>query len=203
MRLLIDTDLFCELGVADLLLDAIRLLGCELSDCARLPALPYMLRRGSLPRKFGSQECERLLPLARQIPTAPDPSGPWLDRLVTVQGIDAGEAQLLAAAAAHSIQIMTGDERSLLAVGQVDGFSGALAGRIVTRVAILLALCDNLGPEVVRRRVARLATGNTTIRICFSSATADPREGLESYYQSAVQEMAPLVLWNPRVGGRP
>lgn len=48
MRLLLDTDAFCKLGAAGVFDDALSLLGLSVSDCGRLPALPYMLRKGSL-----------------------------------------------------------------------------------------------------------------------------------------------------------
>lgn len=50
-RLLLDTDIFCKLGVADLLDDTLSILGLKYSDCSRLPALPHMLRRGRLVRQ--------------------------------------------------------------------------------------------------------------------------------------------------------
>jgi len=50
MRLLVDSDAFCKLAASDLLSDAAMLFDAELPDCGRLPALPYMLRRGGLPR---------------------------------------------------------------------------------------------------------------------------------------------------------
>ena len=50
---MIDTDAFCKLGTADLLTDAIGVLGVDIGECGRLAALPYMLRRGRLRRAFG------------------------------------------------------------------------------------------------------------------------------------------------------
>lgn len=203
MPALIDTDLFCELGIAKLLPDAARVLGCSLTDCARLPALPYMLRRGRLAARYGAEACASLLPLAEAMPTAPDPRGPWFDRLAAIEDIDPGEAHLLAAAASGGLVVMTGDERALRAVRLVQGFSDAVSGRIVTRVAILLALCNELGSKEVRQAVSGLMGGNKTIRVCFSEASTDPREGLASYHRSAREELSPLVLWDPPPGGRP
>lgn len=203
MPALIDTDLFCELGIANLLPDAARVLGCSLADCARLPALPHMLRRGRLPARYGAEACARLLPVAEEMAVAPDPHGPWFDRLASVEDIDPGEAQLLAAAANGGFVVMTGDERALRAVRLVEGFAEAVAGRVVTRVGILLALCNDLGPHKVRLAVSGLMATNKTIGVCFSDASEDPREGLSSYHRSAVEELSPLVLWDPSTGGRP
>ncbi len=73
MRLLVDTDAFCKLAVGGVLHDAIALLGADLSECGRLPALPHMLRRGGLRKKFGPKACDALLPVANEVPVAIQP----------------------------------------------------------------------------------------------------------------------------------
>jgi hypothetical protein len=56
MRVLLDTDAFCKLAVAEVLHDTLGLLGAEPGDCGRLAALPYMLQRGGL-RKAPLCQC--------------------------------------------------------------------------------------------------------------------------------------------------
>lgn len=201
MPALIDTDLFCELGIASLLPDAARVLGCSLANLARLPALPYMLRRGRLPATYGPEACARLLRVADEMPVAPDPRGPWFDRLAAIEGIDPGEVQLLAAAANGGLLVMTGDDRALRAARLVPGFPNAVSGHVVTRVGVLLALCNELGPTKVRIAASALVATNRSIRVCFSDANDDPRAGLTSYYRNAVEELSPLVLWDPFLAG--
>src|SRR5689334_22220285 len=101
MKLLVDTDAFCKLGVTALLLDLVQAVGVDLQDCSRLPALPHMLRRGSIRRRYGDVACEALLPLAESIPVIPQPSNVWLEQLVNIETVDPGEAQLLAVAAEY------------------------------------------------------------------------------------------------------
>lgn len=201
MRILIDTDVFCKLAIAGLLHDGARLLGAGITDCGRLAALPYMLKRGRLPKQYGVEACASLLPLAEQMSVIPTPGSSWLDRLVPVQAIDPGEAQLFAAAAEHGLIAMTGDNVAMQALKLIDEFPEALAGRIVSLVAILLALCQDLGHEEVRHRVSALMTVDKTVRVCFSQGNPDPREALESYCRSLEAELRPLVLWQPRPGG--
>jgi hypothetical protein len=141
--------------------------------------------------------------LAEEMAAAPDPRGPWFDRLAPIEGIDPGEALLLAAAANGGLVVMTGDERALRAVRLVEGFPAAVSGRVVTRVAILLALCNKLGAERVQQAVSGLMATNKTIRVCFSDASDDPREGLASYHRADHEELSPLVLWDPSTGGGP
>ncbi len=203
MRILIDTDLFCKLGVTSLLQDGVRLLDGTIEECARLPALPYMLRRGSLRKRYGSHTCEALVTLADRIPALPPAGTEWLDQLTPLLDINAGEAQLFAAAAEKSLMVMTGDNRALRALKTVNAFATALAGRIVVLEALLLALCDDLGHDEVQRRVAPLVPIDKAIGIWFSPRNPNPREALVSYYRTIVADLEPLVLWSPRPAGGP
>ena len=199
LPLLIDTDAFCKLGIGGLLPSAADLLGTHLSECGRLPALLYMLRRGRLRKAYGAEACDALVPLASIMPAARQPSDAWLGKLVPVQAIDPGEAQIFAAAAEDGALVVSGDKRALRALKDVSGFPDALAGRIVVLEAILLALCDHLGQEAVRQRVSALGALDKVVQVCFSAENADPRAGLLSYYQSAATELRPLVLWVPQL----
>jgi hypothetical protein len=197
MKLLVDTDAFCKLGVASLLPDAARMLGAELEECGRLPALPHMLRRGSLPRRYGKKACEDLISIAESMPVVPEPSVEWLDKMTPIDVIDPGEARILAAAAEFALAIVSGDKRALRAVKDAEGLAPALAGRVSVLEAILLGLCERLGHEDVRGRVAPLMALDKTVDICFSPGVANPPEALMSYYRSIAADVAPLVLWAP------
>jgi hypothetical protein len=200
MKLLVDTDAFCKLGVAALLPDAALIFGSTPADCGRLPALPRMLRRGGLRKRFGAESCDALIPTAEAMSIVPDADTAWLDKFVAAEGIDPGEAQLLAISAEQGIPILSGDKRALRVVKSVDGLAAAIAGRVVVMEAILLALCDQLGTTEVRRRLAAISGQDVMIDICFSSSNADPREALRSYSKSLAAEVEPLVLWVPPVG---
>lgn len=202
MRLLVDTDAFCKLAVAGMLHEAIGLLGVGLNDCGRLPALPHMLRRGGLQKTFGAAACDALIPIAEALPVAGQASEGWLNKLTLIPDIDPGEAQLFAGAAEGNLMVLSGDKRALRALRNVVGFAGALSGRIVVLEAILLALCDHLGPEVVRERVQPLCSSDKVVQACFSPGNPDPAVALLSYCRSISAELHPLVLWEPHSGGR-
>ena len=120
MRLLVDSDAFCKLGASDLLREAAACLDAKLQECGRLPALPYMLRRGGLRRTYGTAVCERLIPLAESMPPVQQAPNPWLDQLVPIPAIDPGEAILLATAADLQLPVLAGDMRSLRALKNLD-----------------------------------------------------------------------------------
>ena len=116
MQVLIDTDAFCKLAIGGVLNDSLRVLGADLARCGRLPALPYMLRRGGLRARYGSQACDALMPIADTMPVVELSNSLYLDQLVAIPEIDPGEAQLLAKMAETELHLITGDERSLRAL---------------------------------------------------------------------------------------
>ena len=197
MRLLVDTDIFCKLGVTGLLNEALAALGVSAGECGRLPALPHMLQRGGIVKRYGSSACTALLPVAMKMPVASAPDDKWLQPLVGVASIDAGEAQLLALTAQHAFVLLSGDKRALRSVAGVHSMVPALAGKIVTFEAILLALCQRIGVPAVRASLAPLAEIDQTVKVCFSPGNPDPVAALTSYLSHLEKEVSPLILWKP------
>lgn len=201
MKLLIDTDMFCKLGMADLLTESVDLFGASLAECARLPALTHMLRRGQLRRHYGDDVCDRLLPLADTVPAVGSASSEWLDKFVPIESIDAGEAQLLSIAAEHGLVLMSSDKRAVRALSAVPDIQAPLSGRVCVLEAVLLALCERYGVDEIRKRVAALSVKDQMVRMCFSLGGSDPREGLFSYLRNIADDVSPLILWTPDGGG--
>ena len=98
--------------------------------------------------------------------------------------------------------MFTGDKRALAAAAAIPGLAEAVANRIVTLEAALLALCERKGDDAVRSAVQPLLDLETTVKICFSSASTSPREGLRSYFDNLKAEVRPLALWDPRMESR-
>lgn len=201
MKLLIDTDAFCKLMVSELLHDAVRALGANLESCFRLPALPHMLRRGRVRRRYGAEACDSMVRLAMTLPTIPQPSAEWLGPLAAIQEIDPGEALIFATAAESGGTVVSGDKRALASLKDLQGHREALTGRVVVFEAVLLRLCHDLGADVVRHRVQPLETLDSVVRVCFSSQGSDPEEGLLSYFDDLRGAVSPLTLWDPPAGG--
>jgi len=204
-RLLVDSDVFAKFGIAGLLEPLLELLGAKPAECGRLPALPHMLRRGGLPALYGKDACERLAAFADRIDVIPAPSTSWLARLAGVSQIDPGEAQLFSSAAEYGLVVVSGDKRSVIAMAQVEGFPAALASKVVSMEAALLALCERLGPEQVRSAVSPLVAiqdkKEKTVGVCFSAGNLEPVAALQSYFEDLKQKVKPLVLWHPPVKG--
>ena len=200
MKLLLDTDAFCKLAVSNLLRDAVGLLGMELEECGRLPALPHMLGRGSLRRRYGPAEADAMIQTARLLRGIPRPSAAWLDPLAPVQAIDPGEALIFAAAAESEALVVSGDKRALGGLKNIGDFRDALAGRIVVLEALLMSLCRHMGRDLVRQRVRPLLDLDRVIRICFSSEGSGPEACLLSYFEDLQRVVSPLELWYPDSG---
>ena len=195
MRLLVDSDAFCKLAASNLLSDAATLFDAELRECGRLPALPYMLRRGALPRTYGADACYGWIPLAESMPPIEQAPMMWLDQLTPIPAIDPGEAILFSVAAELALPVISGDVRSLRALKSLGQFAEALAGRVVLVEAVLLALCGRFGTGAVRGRVEPIRGIDTVIRTCFSPGVQEPEVGLRSYLRDRESKLAPLVLW--------
>ena len=196
-QLLVDTDGYCKLSIANLFADAIAVLGVSSEECGRLPALPYMLRRGGLRKQFGDVLSDAMIPEAEGMPIAMQPDTYWLDPLTAVSSIDPGEAQLLAASAEYGTLLLTGDKRGLHGVKDIPGYSRALDGRVVVLEAMLIALCGQLGVDTMRSRVRDLMDVDTAVGLCFSDSKSSPLVGLMSYYRNLAVALSPLNLWRP------
>ena len=198
MKLLFDTDAFCKLGIANLLQNVAQVFGATLQECGRLYALPFMLRKGALRKRYGESTCDALIPIANAMPAFPDASVSWLEKVTGVVDIDPGEAQVFALAAEHGQPFVSGDKRALKALKGINEFIPALDGQVVTMEAVLLALCGSMGQSHVRERVSPLIGLDRMVALCFSPSNPNPTEALSSYFRDLQATLVPLQLWKPR-----
>lgn len=168
MKLLIDTDAFCKLGITGLLADAVGVFGLTLSDCARLAALPYMLQKGHLVHRYGADICRVLAAQAHRMPVCPEPLSVHVQPLALNAAIDPGEVQLFAAAAQMDLIAISGDKRAIRSLKHVTAVHHALAGRIAVLDAVFLALCEQLG-----RRPFLKSLSGTQARLSTSTSRQD------------------------------
>ena len=194
-QLLVDTDAFLKLAAADLLDEVLVLLGISRTRCALLPALPYMLERGRLRKRYGDFECDRLRKIADEFPVAPESSSDWLDVLSTEPGIDPGEAQLFALAAERGIRILTGDKRALEALAKVHDIHPHLSGNVITLEAVLTGLAEQMPDAQLRPKGSVLGQHDQMAKSVFASMSTDLGEALDSYIRDMEFRVKPLVLW--------
>ncbi|HQR41791.1 MAG TPA: hypothetical protein PLX97_03885 [Gemmatales bacterium] len=198
MKLLFDTDAFCKLGTANLLHDAAQIFSATLQECGRLYALPFMLRKGALRKLYGGPTCDALISVTNAMPAFPDANVTWLEKVTGVVGIDPGEAQIFALAAELAQPLVAGDKRALETLKGINEFVPVLQSRVVTLEAVLLALCDSMGEDQVRKRVSPLIGLDRMMAVCFSPDNPSPTDALSSYFRDLQATLMPLQLWKPR-----
>ncbi len=175
--LLIDSDVFVLLSAAGLLDPLIAYLGFEKTSVRRLAALPHQLQRGRSFRRYDQAIRDEVITRCIEIPTIeerPVSSKHW-ETLISVDQIDEGEALLFAKLAEGSASLLTtGDQRSLIALGNAEGlqsFRDEIRGRVVCLESALLLLVKTLGSQLVCEAFQRLRGVNTKIDILFGYKT--------------------------------
>lgn len=205
MKLAIDNDFFCKtalLGLADRILSTFE---TSAADCVLLPSLAPQLRsrkRSSKVFRAYESDAEVLLTETARFGEmdARAVDSQWLDKLTSVDGIDPGEAQLLAyVASTNAVLLATHDKVCLRAIPEVEGLVDAMAGRVVIVETALLHLCETQGfaevHEHVQQHLAR--TKDTAIRSCFGGRVESVRDGLNSYIDAIQRETSPKIFWTP------
>lgn len=207
-----DTDILCIVAALDGLEAVAAGLGHGVAQCHRLAAVPQQLQRGRrLKRQFAAPEqiAARVAPI-NQIPMAEDE---WVHRLVEVDGIDIGEAQLFAAAlSTHDILVATGDLRALCALRaaalndpQIEAVYDAFAGRVVGLAWCLAHLASQWGLPELQTRYRASGNTNTTARTLLGyawDATVQSFEaGLASEARHLEQILPGLMIPPPSAQG--
>lgn len=175
--LLIDSDIFVLLSSAGLLDGLINCLGFEPSNVRRLAALPHQLQRGRAFRRYDQATRDEALARCRDFPAMEDrpTSNEHLETLISVDQIDEGEALLFAKLAEGTASLLTtGDQRSLIALGNAEGlsrFRDEIRGRVICMESVLLLLVQSLGAEKVGIAFQRLHGVNTKIDVLFGYKT--------------------------------
>jgi hypothetical protein len=197
LRLVIDSDAFCKLAAADLLDATLSLLGVTEKQCARLPTLLYMLRKGRIRNRYGYTVADGLIEKASIFSAMPEASAEWLDKLAGTAAVDPGEAQMYALAAEHGLLALTGDKRALKAVSSMPEVYTKLDGKVVTIEAVLLGLSLQMAEAELRARGKVLGTYDQMAKAVFASANSSLHEALGSYFGSLEADFQPMKLWRP------
>lgn len=195
MRVLLDTDMFCKLAAVDLLVPSLEVVGSSLSDCSVLPSLPSKLLRGKLVVDLGLTECQRLLPLARQLRAIPDGDPARLDQFLA-WGIklDPGEAQIFAVGSADQTSLVfTGDKRAMAEAGRVPELVQLLGSRVVSLEAAIIALIQDRGVDHVVAKLTSKGQTDMMLRVC--CASCDPLDCFRRYLTEIHMRVGSGLLW--------
>ena len=185
MIFLSDNDIIQKLAACDLLTDAWEAFGIAINDVYVLPSAKHKFgltkKHDWAEKRYGIDVLSRMSSFFSQVneidfelPAAD------LEMLANVEGIDAGEAVLFAAAAhLQDCWLATGDKRSLwfLASEAVcRSIAERLGGRVVCWEQIVLRAVQHFGFEEVEQRVVPGLLCDTRFRAAFGSALKQQRE---------------------------
>lgn len=200
--LLLDTDILVLLTASNTLEQVTQHLGYETNQLRRLPAAPHQARKSKRFRDvYGEAVLQRILPAIEQIPEVTVPEDiDLLDSLNNV--VDAGEAQLIAIAAANKYTLLaSGDKRAIidLAASSASECINNLQGRIVTLEAVLWILVQHTTARTVRQQFEPVLTHKTLSVVLSTHTVAEGQrclDAIQSYYDNLAQS-AGALLYNP------
>jgi hypothetical protein len=193
--LLIDTDsllVLCALGDLDSILSSV---GFPLKECRRLTAAPYQIRRAgwvrrrypNLDREPVAQQVEAIAPMT--LPTNED----FQARLARIDGIDGGEAMLLAAGEERRTAVLlSGDLRMLKAFGKADSIAverDRLRGRLLYLPQIARFLARHWGLLKLDRVWRRADIDHKSFKILFGSQAPVSEDHFAAAYQYLLEDL--------------
>lgn len=208
MKLLLDNDIIKKMVAMGVLEDALALFGATLADVRVLVSCQYrMLKKEARRRReFGDELYEQLAQLLPTLTTLPALADSALvDQLVTVPGIDVGEAELLAAMVEDpSAILLTGDKRFLKALSESPELASvrtAVRNRVCCLEAVMQAVLDATDDYQELSTRVRAGTGHDkTMKVCFGQASAKTRDHSVAALRvevQAIQTYANAVLYVP------
>lgn len=202
--LLVDSDAFIILGATGLLKEAGRTLGVQLEDIRRLDALPFMLDRGRLAKRYPQAMREQVRSWCAMVsPIVEFPREITRQRLVGIEDIDFGEARLVGLLFDNPKSLLlSNDKRALCALraaADLEDIYERLCGRVVCVETVLLELLRTLGIKVVAEAVSPLRPYNRMLNAVFSMGAETPLDqclaGLSSYIEYLRVEVGDRLLF--------
>ncbi len=204
MRLLLaDSDAAILLAASGLFGQLLGTLDLDLAHARRLDALPHMLRKGRMRRKYGEfvetilAWCESVAPIDDAVADCE------IRQLLVRDNIDPGEASLFALLFENPGYLLTtADKRSLRELASSEDLQvvrRSLAGRVICLEAAIEILVGKLGIRRVAEAFTPLRPYNRTLGVFFSrgeeTREADCLEALHSYIQELTLDVGPNFLF--------
>jgi len=205
---LIDNDIFIVLAGADLLSDALKLLGFQMQYTYRLGTLPHMLMGKKLRSVYTEDVLNKAMEWTDKIaPITDEPiDDEPADRMVAVKDdrgvspIQPTDALLFSLVMENpNYYLATGDKKALIALAQnqiLGDISAAVSGRIICLEVVIRSLIQNQGCHTVATAFNPLMSCHKTIGIVFSQP-AHSLVASESYLNDLVKVVGKGFLLTP------
>jgi hypothetical protein len=206
LPVLLDNDVLLKIAIYDLWEPSFEVLGITPRDVRILPAARFVFRLnkpGKTDALYGEGVGKRLQAIvAAAGKVEAPPNLTHLAILSAVQGIDAGEALLFAAAAAEpTALVLTGDKASLTALmgaASCAEIVKLLARRVMCWDQLLLRLLNHLNFDPLRDRLLPSLDRDGLVKLLFASRLLaqekEVRAGLGSYILDIREQSGVLLM---------
>lgn len=185
----VDNNIILQLAAYDLFEDAIAALSLTWDDLRVLNTAIHVFQCRNIARNYSPETVQRAIAIVQKCQTLVRQPTDEFELLLKIDGIDEGEASLIAATAAEpAFWLITGDKRCLEVLTNEPSIATIrqrLSGRTICLEQILLKLISVYGSAYVQQQVLAAPDCEMTIKISFGWSTpvdeASILEGLYSY----------------------
>lgn len=194
--LYLDNDVISKLASCDLLDEAIESLGSEKASVHILSTFKYRFgianesRRSRIENEVGKETFQRILSFQQSVCEIPVAPNDMLLLFEDVPAIDAGEAQLFAAAyASPSVLVVTGDKRSIRSLADAQAcqpISQSLAGRVLCLEQVFKQVIETQGFEHAKRKIVPAVDCDTALRAIFGMGIDAEEENVMRSFDSYI-----------------
>ena len=198
----LDNDIVLKLCIFDLLEESIVTLNLRSSDIRVLKTAEFVFKRSrSVLNSCPETSRERAIAFVKNCPMVSEENSDEFELLQTIDGIDIGEARLLAATqGVAAFVLLTGDKHCMASLGaapELESIRQRLQGRVICLEQVVLLLIKRLGFEIVKARVLPTIGYDKSLQSCFGSGKfaieANVVASLEGYIE-ALRQLAPGIL---------
>ncbi len=199
-----DNDVILKLAAFDLFEEALNILGVTQQELRVLDtAIHKFSKDRRLKQKYTDDGIDRAIQIVQYCPKIneePDPDEMQL--LLNIEGIDSGEAVLVAATRNQGIfYLTTGDKRFLKALAADTGLNTIherLCKRVICLEQLILKAINDYGFIIIRNKIVPVRDCDTAIKAAFGSGQQATLENviltLNGYVQELKQQTGDLLI---------
>ncbi|MCS7301142.1 MAG: hypothetical protein NZ556_06260 [Fimbriimonadales bacterium] len=194
MSLFWDTDVLLKLAAMDLLSETLQIFGVSIESVYLLPSvLPYLDKKSSLQSRYSAKGVRRAIRFAQQAQVVQSYDNAELEILSEIQGLDSGEALLIAAtgSVAEPFWLLMGDKRALRALrGSIScaRIAARLSGKVICLEQIVLRVVQRDFAKA-REKIAPARECDIAIKVAFGSGLEATPENVERALRSYIEDL--------------
>lgn len=199
-----DNDVILKLAAFDLFGEALNILGVTQQELRVLDTAIHKFRKDRrLKQKYTDDGIDRAIQIVQYCPKINEKLDPdEMNQLSNIEGIDPGEAVLVAATRNQEIfYLTTGDKRFLKALAGASGLNTIrqrLSKRVICLEQLILEAINNYGFMIIRDKIVPVRDCDTAIRAAFGSGQQATQENvvltLNGYVQELKQQTGDLLI---------